>query len=250
VISSFLTGGRELVAKSSILILTFPLVFFTLRSKNSAKVIPSRVSSPKAGMVPRSSGASEGRDPEPASLGLARKAKGQLSLNSILTPWIVFLGVMLVSGVFSVARYDSFLGALYWIAYAIIFWVVVQWINSYKRALHFTFFTVSLGVLLSIVGIYFFVVSEIFGYLRLSSTFYSHNPFAGFLLFLAPLSVCYFIYFLYQGRQKFIFLWGGVKNTRGKVKMRILDFATSSLPPVKKLEITKRKASKTKTVNS
>jgi len=40
VISSFLTGGRELVAKSSILILTFPLVFFTPPHKNMNFCLP------------------------------------------------------------------------------------------------------------------------------------------------------------------------------------------------------------------
>jgi len=168
-ISSFAAGGTWIFAKASILITIFPLVFFTLRSTSS--------------------------------ISWRSSLKG-----NIFIPWTVFLAVMFMATVFSVSPYNSFEGLLYWVSYAFIFWVMVRWLYSYKRAIYFTYFTTFLGVLLSLVGIYFLIVSERFGYLRLASTFYSHNAFAGFLLLLLPISICYF---LFEKRKKLIVLWGG-----------------------------------------
>lgn len=63
------------------------------------------------------------------------------------------------------------------------FFLVFHFLDSKKQVIYSSYLTLGLGIVLSIWGIYSFLLSQHFGYLRLNSFFGYHIPFAEFLIF-------------------------------------------------------------------
>ncbi|MFA6098837.1 MAG: glycosyltransferase [Patescibacteria group bacterium] len=158
VVPSFFTGGRDLIARTFVFILAFPLVFFALRSEKPAL----------QGKIPWK--------------------------HNLILPLAAFLLVTVISIFFSISPYDGYYQLLHWLSYIIIFFGVFYLIAAVSEAHKIAYLIIMLGVILSLIGIYFFTTTEIFNYLRATSTFYQHNPFAGFLLFVLPLVYSYLFF--------------------------------------------------------
>lgn len=169
VVPSFFTGGLDLIARTIVFILIFPALFFAIRSDKPA--IKERI---------------------------------PLKYN-IFIPLGIFFIIAGVLVFFSVSPYESYSTLIHWISYALLFLAVYYLISSRAEAFKFAYVIIFLAVILSVIGTYFFIVTEHYSYLRLVSTFYQHNPFAGFLLFALPLSYA-FLFYADSAKKRWIFL--------------------------------------------
>ncbi|MDD5040087.1 MAG: glycosyltransferase [Patescibacteria group bacterium] len=158
IVPSFFTGGRDLFAQTFIFVMAFAFLFFVIRSGKQ----------PLQGKIP-------------------------FRFNIIL-PLALLLLVMLASILYSVSPYDSYAAFMHWVPYLALFFGTVYLITSHAEAQKIGALIVLLAVILSIIGIYFFLQTQFFGYLRAISTFYQHNPFAGFLLYALPLAFSFLLF--------------------------------------------------------
>ncbi len=169
IVPSFFTGGLDLIARTIVFILVFPALFFAIRSDKPT-------------------------------------VKGRIPFKyNIFIPLALFFLIAAVLVFFSVSPYDSYSTLIHWISYAMLFLSVYYLISSRAEAFKFAYVIVFLAVVLSVIGTYFFVITEHYNYLRFISTFYQHNPFAGFLLFALPLSYAFLLY-ADNARKRWIFL--------------------------------------------
>ncbi|MFH0951686.1 MAG: O-antigen ligase family protein, partial [Patescibacteria group bacterium] len=168
VVPSLFSGGLDLFARALVFVLAFPFLFFVWRA-----------------------------DDETAKVRIPRR-------YNILLPLLVFTGLMLVSVFLSVSAYDSYYSLIHWLTYLVIFLGVFYLVNSFYSAQKFAYLLIFLAVCLALVGLYFFIQTENYQYLRVISTFYQHNPFAGFLL--VPLALSYAYTFYLEGRKRKLIL--------------------------------------------
>jgi len=170
VVPSLFTGGRDLIARVFVFVLAFPILFFVIRA-----------------------------DKKPLNIKIPWRF-------NIILPLFIFFGILLASIFFSASPYDSYYGFLHWLSYGILFMAVIFFVSKPEEGHKFSYLIILLASILSIIALYFFSITEFYNYLRAISTFYQHNPFAGFLLFALPLSMSY-LFFDNNKKRKIILLF-------------------------------------------
>jgi len=138
-----------------------------------------------------------------------------------LIPLLGLFLVMTLSTFFvSSSLYLSIVDLLWWSVYLVVFLVTVS--SSSTRVLkYFSILLVATASVLSLIGIYLFIQSDL-SYLRLSSLWYQHNAFGGFLL--APLFLSLFFAFS-EGSKK----WWFVSSSAILLSALILTFSRGSI---------------------
>lgn len=121
-----------------------------------------------------------------------------------LNLWLAFLIFALIALFFSISTYASISSYILILGYFVLFYVVSQTIFSDKEIKIIGNFLIVGAVMLSIIGIYYYLTGR---YVRMMSTFYWPNPFAGYLLFIIPLALGLY----YRSSDKFkVTLYGAV----------------------------------------
>jgi len=124
---------------------------------------------------------------------IPKEEKNSLNKKSIINYsfLFVFLIFTLISSVFSIFRYYSFIFWLNILNYEVLFFIISRVKFSQKEKDLLFKIVLIVSVILCLIGIYFYLTGS---YIRLTSLFYWPNPFAGYLLFIIPLAVYnYFI---------------------------------------------------------
>jgi O-antigen ligase/Tfp pilus assembly protein PilF len=144
VIPPFLRGGKEVIATFTLFVFLLPLTYLIWR------------------------------------------LKGKFELARVKAPFIflaIFILGMGVSIFYSPEKYLALETFLHFLAYFLLFFLIFNFIDSQKLIRYFAYLTLFLGTILSVWGIYNFILSESFGSLRLISTFGWHIPFGEFLMY-------------------------------------------------------------------
>ncbi len=121
------------------------------------------------------------------------KLKGKFDLKGAYVPFLFLALFVFGSGasvIFSPDKYRGLSEFLNFLACFILCFLVFNFIDSKKEIRYFGYLVLGLGILLSLIGLYDFSVSQSFGFLRLTSTFYSHIPFGEFITYPLMLAVC------------------------------------------------------------
>ncbi|MFH1598271.1 MAG: glycosyltransferase [Patescibacteria group bacterium] len=169
ILPSLFAGGRDAIARFILLFSILPLALLTIRLKKKTR------------------------------LG------SYLSWTNPFLPLALFVLLAGLSAVYSLAWAVSLNGFIYWLFYLLLFWVVLNLIDSIEKAYQVSYVIILTGSILSLIGLFFFAQSHVFHYLRLISTFYYHNPFGGFLLMVIPFSL---IFFFITKNKKIVYLLG------------------------------------------
>jgi O-antigen ligase len=161
----FLWGGRDAGAQAVIFVSLLPLLFFTV------------------------------------------KTKGRLDFGRIKPVFFslaVFLVIAGISIFYSPEKYDALKTFSIFFSGALLCFLTFNFIDSAKKMNFFGYLVLALGVILSLSGLYDFFLSQSFGFLRLTSTFYSHIPFGEFITY--PFLAALGLMFLGQpsGKQKWL----------------------------------------------
>jgi O-antigen ligase len=122
-----------------------------------------------------------------------RKLKGKFDLRGAFFCFFSLAIFVFGSGAsvfYSPEKYRGLVEFLNLSACFILCFSVFNFIDSKKEIRYFGCLLLGLGILLSAIGLYDFAVSRSFGFLRLSSTFYSHIPFGEFIVYPLMLSAC------------------------------------------------------------
>ena len=121
------------------------------------------------------------------------KLKGKFDLKGAYFPFL-FLALFVfgsgASAIFSPDKYRGLSEFLNFLACFVLCFLVFNFTDSKKEIRYFGYLVLGLGILLSLIGLYDFSVSQSFGFLRLTSTFYSHIPFGEFITYPLMLAVC------------------------------------------------------------
>lgn len=122
------------------------------------------------------------------------KSRKKIELSGGPAMFFLFLALftvlMGVSIFYSPEKYQGLLSFCNFLAVGILSLIVYGFGATKERAVGLSCFTICLGVVLSLVGIYFFLFSQNYIYLRLNSTFDYHIPFGEFLGYPVLISFC------------------------------------------------------------
>jgi O-antigen ligase len=114
------------------------------------------------------------------------KIKGGFAAGGARLPF-AFLAVFLlgagISIFYSPEKYSAVEMFSVLLASGLLGFLVFNFIGSRREIRCFGYLIVGLGIILSLIGIHYFILSQNFGYLRLVSTFYHHIPFGEFLAY-------------------------------------------------------------------
>ncbi len=108
-------------------------------------------------------------------------------------PAIIFLLISVISLFYSKYLHDSLAGLFMWTTFFLLYYLIVNYINTEKKTAQIVGLIISIGFFLS-----FFGILQYFGGLKkpwwsnpkfLSSTYVNHNHFAGYLEMVIPLTV-------------------------------------------------------------
>jgi len=105
-------------------------------------------------------------------------------------PILCFLALAIVSAIFSIYRYDSILELYKIINYILIYYIVVNNINTREKIKRIAIVIIAVGCLLSITGLIQYL-GGLSDHSRqfLSGPYVNHNHFAGYLELVIPLSI-------------------------------------------------------------
>lgn len=163
-VPAFLGGGEDAYGQAIMMILLFPLTFFSFR------------------------------------------LNGETGIHyPLIFPFGIFLLTAAASLIWSPSFYNSLLEIMLWISYFFIFFAACQYHSTFLKIRRFTHFIILLAVILSLIGLYFYVLSENYAALRLTSTFDWHNAFGGFLIMVLPLAL---LLFLFAKTKKLMYAYG------------------------------------------
>ncbi len=113
--------------------------------------------------------------------------------NFFLSPFFflfLFLIFSLITVFFSISPYNSFAGWLQYLSYGVLFFIAANLKIERKEIDFLIKIFLAVSGALSLIGMYFYLTGS---YVRLTSTFYWPNPFAGYLLFSLPLALYWFL---------------------------------------------------------
>ena len=125
--------------------------------------------------------------------GLDEKEKSAQNGKFFLSPlFFVFLFLIfsLITVFFSISPYNSFFAWLQYLSWAVLFFIAARLKIGEKEIDILIKIFLGVSAVLCIVGIYFYLSGN---YIRLTSTFWWPNPFAGYLLFSLPLALYWFL---------------------------------------------------------
>ncbi len=125
--------------------------------------------------------------------GIEEADKKNESKNFFLSPFFflfLFLIFSLITVFFSISPYNSFAVWLQYLSYGTLFFIAANLKIKRKEIDFLIKIFLAVSAALSLIGIYFYLTGS---YVRLTSTFYWPNPFAGYLLFSLPLAFCWFL---------------------------------------------------------
>jgi len=114
------------------------------------------------------------------------KLKGQLDFDGVSWPFAFVAAFLFIGGIsifYSPEKYGAISQFFILLASVLFGFLAFNFIDSAKKIQYFGYFVVGLGIILSLIGVYDFLLSQNFGYLRLVSTFYHHIPFGEFITY-------------------------------------------------------------------
>jgi hypothetical protein len=134
---------------------------------------------------------------------IVKKIKGQFDARGAVFAFAtlaLFIFAAGVSVLYSPEKYSGLTQFLNLLAGSILCFLVYNFIDSKGKIRYFGMLILGLGILLSVIGLYDFYNSGSFGFLRLTSTFYSHIPFGEFITYPLMLSFCLLFSQTFRGR--------------------------------------------------
>ena len=148
---ALLSGGKDIKAQAIFYVLLLPLAFFIWKMNGKFQVFA-------------------------AKLTFASAA--------------VFVLLAGLSAIYSPQHYQALSGFFNLLACLIAAFLIFNFADSPLKIKYFGYIILALGALLSLIGVYDFVLSQNYQSLRLVSTFYSHIPFGEFLIYPFFIALC------------------------------------------------------------
>lgn len=148
---ALLSGGKDIKAQAVFFILLLPLAFFIWKMNDKFEVSSAKLTFALAAM------------------------------------FVLLAGI---SVVYSPQHYQALLGFFNLLACLVLALLIFNFTDSPLKLKYFGYIILALGAILSLIGIYDFVLSQNYQSLRLVSTFYSQIPFSEFLIYPFFIALC------------------------------------------------------------
>jgi len=145
------SGGKDIKAQVIFFILLFPLAFFVWKMNDRFEVSAAKLT------------------------------------FALAAAFVLLAGI---SAIYSPQHYQALLGFFNLLACLILALLVFNFADSPLKLKYFGYIILALGAVLSLIGIYDFVLSQNYQSLRLVSTFYSQIPFSEFLIYPFFIALC------------------------------------------------------------
>jgi hypothetical protein len=145
------SGGKDIKAQVVFFILLFPLAFFIWKMNDRVEVSAAKLT------------------------------------FALAAAFVLLAGI---SAIYSPQHYQALLGFFNLLACLTLALLIFNFADSPLKLKYFGYIILALGAVLSLIGIYDFVLSQNYQSLRLVSTFYSQIPFSEFLIYPFFIALC------------------------------------------------------------